>query len=452
MGERSGRIRLDARSVLTCVILLAACTTGCTDKDAPASTHMDAGGTGPSDGGAPDAFFPVTEAADPCELAGYVFDGKSDCNEVRCPDLTCDCAALARPDAGVPVAPAESVSLHACVPARGCLGVVDCNRVCDPAGALARDACQRRIEAAGSLACESDAQCVIGECREERIGSVCVDALGCAENGNCGAGSACLFDPDALDPTTSLPTTLGVCADGSRDSPCFEDDDCVFDRCLSNRCSGGLDGETCKFNAHCASGHCRITNATDATGDCVSGKAGSPCVDVGDCGDGLHCTGSTCFTNEVGQSCENDAQCASGICTYGLCRMGELGSLCMDDGDCAASFCVNARCASGTLLAPCTDVGDCKGGLACSHALCSDGSVGMPCASDAECSVHACAIGACSEGKNGGDCDQDSDCLSNRCADPAGVEYGACTSGNPGSHCEYAANCKSNSCVLGECQ
>ena len=80
--------------------------------------------------GEPDAFYPVVEASDPCSVAGYVFDGESDCDVVRCPELSCECEPAQVADAGasfVPL-PAEQITLSACVPARGCLSLVDCER------------------------------------------------------------------------------------------------------------------------------------------------------------------------------------------------------------------------------------------------------------------------------------------------------------------------------------
>src|SRR5262249_6268551 len=157
--------------------------------------------------------------------------------------------------------------------------VVDCNRVCNPRMQLHREACEQRIAGAGSQSCASDDDCMSGTCRKESIGSVCVDAIGCAEDGHCGAGSACLFDPDARDARTSHPTTLGRCGDGRRGSRCYEDSQCVYGHCQSELCSGGLDGDACAFNSNCASGFCRITSPTAQSGSCVSGKQGGSCTD-----------------------------------------------------------------------------------------------------------------------------------------------------------------------------
>lgn len=448
-----------ARGVRALVIMLGVvlgAANGCGDdgvSSADAGDEPHDGGAGGSDGG----FFPSADPTDPCAVAGYVFDGESACDVVRCPELTCECGAIEGADAGEPREPYE-ITLSACVPGAGCLERADCKRVCDRELELSRQACEERIAWAGAQSCESDDDCAGGTCRDERVGSVCIDGLRCGEDGHCGAGFACLFDPSALD-GDMRPTSLGTCANGRGGSRCYDDEDCLFGKCASQVCTAGAEGEQCTSDSNCASELCRITGTaalptgTVEIGSCTSGEQGGACSDDGDCHVGLHCTGSVCFSNQVGQSCERDEQCASGTCVASRCRGGEPGSQCEDDGDCTSGLCAGYRCASGEALSPCFEANDCRAGLTCIGTLCSDGSALMPCSTDADCTVLACVSGICSAGEDGARCDADDDCMSQRCADPAGADRGACTSGEPGAVCFYDLNCVSGSCAFsGVCE
>ena len=389
---------------------------GCGDDGA----RDDAGTLGDDasvDGGRDGGFFPAADPADPCAVAGYVFDGESACDVVRCPELACECESTASTAPGEPPPVPQVITLGACVPGAGCLSLADCKRVCDSELDLSRRACEERIAWAGAQSCSEDGECASGACRQERVGSICADMVGCGEDGHCGEGSSCLFDPGSLD-DEDRPTSLGTCANGRGGSHCYEDGDCAFGKCSSQRCTAGADGQSCVKDGNCASGFCRIINSvaagTIASGSCVSGEQGGPCADDGDCGSGLHCTGSVCFSDAVGQSCERDDQCASSTCVAGRCRGGEPGSQCEDDADCATGICAAYRCASGMALSPCSDASDCASGLACFSSLCSDGSEHMPCSVDADCTVLACVSGICSTGEDGADCDADDDCVSRR--------------------------------------
>jgi len=314
MGMHSffGSVGALALAVVLPFGLSAACTDDSQGQGARA--NLD-GSTEPGDGGpsGPDAHYPTATPTDPCATSGYYFDGKSDCDVVRCPELTCKCPSTLTVEPGAPPPPLEEITLHACVYGKGCLALADCARICDPGKKAIRAACEGRIAAAGSQSCVTDADCVAGTCREESVGKICIDTLPCGQDGHCGPGSICFFETSALDPKTGLPIATGSCADGLAQSPCQKDGDCTYGRCSGNRCNGGLENEQCQFNSNCASGFCRIAS-TDTTGTCVSGKIGGSCADDGDCGSGLHCSGYACHSGDVGQPCDGDAQCTSGIC------------------------------------------------------------------------------------------------------------------------------------------
>ena len=403
--------------------------------------HDGSSGAGDPD----DAGLPAATASDPCLTAGYHFDGKSDCDVVRCPDLSCECPVPATTT--TLQLPPETISLHACVQGRGCVVRADCSLICDSTARLNRLACQERLRSTGA-GCSSDHDCVTGHCREESVGTICVDMLGCGDDGHCSAGSRCRFEPGSIDKATGAPTSLGSCSDGASGSVCYADEQCTYHKCAGNRCAGGRDNDACDSNANCASGFCRITSTSTGSGYCVSGERGGSCADDGDCGQGLHCTSGACFSSTVGQACDEASDCASGLCVSSLCRGGEAGSVCQEDAHCLAGFCVGGLCVSGGLFSPCSDAGDCSSGLRCAYQVCSDGTAGSPCSIDTDCAVRACVRYACSAGDNGNVCDAPDDCQSNRCADPAGVEPGECTSGAKGSHCINDQNCVSSSCSL----
>src|ERR1041384_8823089 len=79
---------------------------------APCNGDGGAGGSAapPGDGGIPitdggthtDGPVRTVTPTDPCQVAGYYFDDKSDCNVVRGPNLTCKCASTAAVKSGAP--------------------------------------------------------------------------------------------------------------------------------------------------------------------------------------------------------------------------------------------------------------------------------------------------------------------------------------------------------------
>jgi len=419
------------------VLALASFGLGCGDDDG--APRPDAGGDA---GGERDAGAGPVSATDPCLTAGYHFDGKSDCDVMRCPEVSCDC-----PAASSTVEPPTSVAVRVtgCLQGRGCVDRLDCKRVCDESGRLDREACQQRVTNSGAR-CTKDEDCVTGRCRNDSAGQLCVDMLGCAADGHCSSGFSCLFSPGSVDEETGVSSSLGSCSDGSAGSTCYANDDCKYHKCSGGRCSGGGDSEPCESDDHCASQFCRITSMSSGSGYCVSGMQGGACADEGDCRPGLHCTSGVCYSSDVGQRCDEASECASAICVTGVCRGGELGSVCEEDAHCKEALCAQGRCASGGISSPCLDTSDCQAGLRCARSVCSDGSAGSPCSVDSDCTGPACVRGSCSAGENGDFCDAPDACKSNRCADPAGVEVGECTSGEPGTRCVSSQNCVSGSC------
>jgi hypothetical protein len=151
-------------------------------------------------------------------------------------------------------------------------------------------------------------------------------------------------------------------------------------------------------------------------------------------------------------ACDDDAECASKLCTYGLYSVNEPGvcsKTCDSNADCKSSMGKHATCRevaaipkldSGekqstwrkACVLPCKDsdpgVFECKDGV---RLFCEDAT------------AHACSVCGCAEGSycstrdeqcktyepSGDDCTDDGECLSGKCKDKT------CTSG-PGDVCD----------------
>jgi hypothetical protein len=434
--SRDDRLRMLVRALVWWVCmagLLLGCGGG---SSGTAVTPRDAGVDASIDA----AVTPVA-TADPCLRSGLHFDGKSECDVVRCPELRCDCQAGT--DAGVLV---EALEFHACAPGQGCVDSVDCKVACSASARLERMACLTRLSSPGA-ACTSDVDCVTGHCRQESAGKYCVDMLACGVDGHCSAGHSCRQPAGTVDDdgAPGVATSLGSCSDGSYGAACYEDSQCKYRLCSGQTCAGGRTSDPCKADDHCASGFCRLAEGT-STGSCVSGERGASCLDDADCSSELHCTQGTCYSAAIGQTCDGPDDCQSKLCVTGVCRGGELGSVCLESTHCQSGICYGARCVSGGLLSPCAVSADCRNELRCARSVCSNGAAGSPCSTASDCDVRACVRGSCRAGVNGDICEAPEDCQSNRCANPAGVEPGECTSGASGSYCIGNSSCESGSC------
>src|SRR5687768_5836852 len=116
------------------LVLLLGAAPGCGDDGGGSGDGGSFTGDASADGGDDDRdsdFFPVVVPTDPCAVAGYVFDGESACDVVRCPELACECESTFAAEPGEPTPAPEVITLSACVSGKGCLSLADCKRVCD---------------------------------------------------------------------------------------------------------------------------------------------------------------------------------------------------------------------------------------------------------------------------------------------------------------------------------
>jgi len=236
------------------------------------------------------------------------------------------------------------------------------------------------------------------------------------------------------------PTLLGgaSCEGGDPGSvACTQDSDCfsgacdlVTGLCVNDLCNNGQhdDGET----------------DVDCGGDCPPCDNGDPCLSDTECGSGFFCVLGQCETspgtcqNGILDDDETDVDCG------GVCDQCVAGDSCLENADChsgvcSAGVCEDPTCQDGTLNGD--EIGvDCGG--ACESCSGSDA-----CTQDSDCFSGACdlVIGLCVDNQcsNGQQDDGETD------VDCGGV----CPPCNNGDPCLTDAECPSGSfCVGGYCQ
>lgn len=158
--------------------------------------------------------------------------------------------------------------------------------------------------------------------------STCSDlsqlGMACAADCHCASGGVCYG---------------GVCKECAANSDCNRG----YDRYERRYCDlstwkceyQAKNGEACSKSEMCDSGHCY-------EGKCKDGSSGEPCVTAADCeGHEVYfCSpsSSTCIRGHrpVGEHCELDKQCLSGLCSESSCKRpdGSWGTTCLKNSDC----------------------------------------------------------------------------------------------------------------------
>ena len=245
-----------------------------------------------------------------------------------------------------------------------------------------------------------------------------------------GYGSSCVDDTDCGGGTS-------VCSDGS----------CV------TREPGGL-GEACWDDLECDDSAPYCNEVSDI---CQAGWPGTPCVDDGDCRDGI-CIDELCHGGAVGDPCIDDDDCSDRICVEQLCRRGAGGDPCFDDDDCVepTDFCGpgDAGCQSGVEGQACAEEEDCAEGapICSSNGVCQDGTGGDGCTVDSDCAgaTPICAPdgSGCQTGLEGDPCDESDDC-SDRA--PFCSAAGICQDGSLSDPCVSDDECLERNCSNQHC-
>ncbi len=209
------------------------------------------------------------------------------------------------------------------------------------------------INGACAEACTGDADCPLGfSCIELEVDlegggsetvSACVADTPCTANSDCSDPDVCVVDRAgaAIDLTCDAPA-----GPGDVGGTCTMDSDCESGLCIDGACSAPCD--TSNDCAADGSFVCEITSVATGTGGsedltiCVPRPPDS-CISDADCTGTDRCVANKTMT-------ELQFECGPAVGTE------ESGDACVVDADCAQNLCIGGACAG-----PCAEVGDCGG-------------------------------------------------------------------------------------------
>lgn len=366
--------------------------------------------------------------------------------------------------------------------------------LCDEASEL----CVSDLCAQGDLGtlegcpCDEEGACASPlECLDQEGMSLCVNRVG-QEGGLCDTGARCDDFETAGGRSLTCQSGVCVCRAGDLGCDCDESGACgdqlscqltVGRRGVCADCAGELGclcgiGNQCDEGLSCQSRLCRpaACEAGAESCDCDSeGACQNPntCIPLNGVQLCVECAGQEGCVCGIGNQCEGDLRCDSGLCTP-PCPPGETGCPCDAEGVCSSSadIChsdsdVEPTCQAdliGTAGFPCDTGARCDEGLECrSSGLCDVpcqiGELGCPCEgeSSAECgvaarclSVDAMSLCAACDGELGCGCDSSADCAVGQCV--AGVCSPACPTGTASCACRIGGACDEGlSCEAGLC-
>ncbi|MBI2895028.1 MAG: matrixin family metalloprotease [Deltaproteobacteria bacterium] len=219
------------------------------------------------------------------------------------------------------------------------------------------------------------------DCEETEPGSGCPGGFWCRQLDTCDEG-ACVAG--------SLGTTANTL-------PCDSDDECA-----SGRCAQLEEGRVCASPCDPDDGSCGgDASCVDVPGPCGACGGGDPPRDVGDpCEDGAECLSGRCVgfagNKRCTRECDEADDCPDGwVCEGGLCFVQDEGTICApcnDDGDCVSRLCVSGD-GAGFCSRECDGETDCPDGYSCVE------RVGVrACEPDAACFGQACDETECLDG------------------------------------------------------
>ncbi|MCB9614361.1 MAG: matrixin family metalloprotease [Sandaracinus sp.] len=261
--------------------------------------------------------------------------------------------------------------------------------------------------------CPSGQECVSGSCQAVTgDGSLCSP---CADSSECGgANDFCLMYPTGGAYCGVACTGAADCGTGYQCVSVGGTGQCVGVVGGSPSCSGTT-STGCRSDSECsATQRCNTSTGACEARPTGGAELGQPCESNEACNSGLCATtaaGSVCS-----QSCDgfNTASCpsgfycdgeAAGVCGTGLCLAGvagaaPLGASCTADTDCATLMCDGSVCA--TPCRPDASVSSCAMGFVCRPgsapgcgACRSEADLGQPgdaCGSNDDCASGLCAV------------------------------------------------------------
>jgi hypothetical protein len=380
----------------------------------------------------------------------------------------------------------KSCPTKACVSGQACAVASDCQSgfcasgICSSTSCktASQDGTETDVDCGGSCAscsqgktCKADSDCQSKLCHA----GLCASAL-CANGkqdpqeggvdcgGNCAAlcliGASCSVNSDCASNLCAPPGQCAAltCANSSLDGG-ESDLDC------GGACGGNCAlGQTCASAADCLSGRCDLVEdiCTDST--CFDGKwtPGETSVD---------CGGACPMQCQIGEGCQEDADCNSGFCNGQLC----VASACADNKktgsetgvDCGGPCQTKCALNKGCLLAADCESGFCNGTVcvasACADKQKSGAETGVDCGGDCgPCPMGGgCASGDdCGSGICNGTVCVTSTCLDKqKSAGEADIDCGGpckalCLSGKTcagGSDCISGVCSLSGKCAINQC-
>jgi len=292
--------------------------------------------------------------------------------------------------------------------------------------------------------CSDASQCNSGFCFQQ-FGFGEGTCSECSFTEGCALGSFCSFSDTA---------GYGQCAGfGQLGDACSAGSDCASGFCNNQLCS------QCEGDDDCGGGAC-LESAPGEYFQC-DGGLGDDCTDAGDCNSGF-CfdapgggNSDVCSECLIDDDCGPDEACVfdgggiiGGGVGYAVCEStDDLGDSCNNDGDCASGFCYDPLGPGPMLCSECKEDGDCGSGFSCNFAFLQGyaecvGAVenGGACGSDAECIDGSC-VGDICVGPLGSECGNGADCESGLCgANFIPISSSVC------SECETAADCNGGPC------
>ncbi len=291
-------------------------------------------------------------------------------------------------------------------------GPVDCTVSGCPSGQECVGGECRPVMGDGTLCspCTSDAEC--GGPRDFCIGYPSGGAFcgrACTSSEDCGAGFVCAGTSGGVSQCAGFDGSNFTCAGGGpAPAGCTNDSQCgAGERC--NTATGACEprpadraalGESCESDDECNSGLCATTAAGQVCAQSCDG------FDTSSCPSGFYCDG------------EALGVCGTGLCLRGTAGAAGLGASCTADTDCASLMCDGAICASpcrpDAAVNSCPMGYVCRPGAAAGCGACrAEADLAAPgefCMTNEDCASGLCAVASDGDQFCTDFCDSAADC------------------------------------------
>ena len=296
-----------------------------------------------------------------------------------------------------------------------CVAMTGDGNVCSPCASGADcsgGVCLQYPDGAGYCGrnCTSSAECGSDQCVSiTGVGGQCVRVAGgtpsCSATAGCSSDSQCSATQRCNTATRTCearPTTGGPIG-----TACETGDQCQSGLCFAGACSQSCDWlapTSCPGGFYCSGA---ATGSCGGSGVCLPGSAGGgalgdACSTATECGS-LYCANGECAepcSPGGAAGCSEGASCQVGaVPGCGSCqRSGQLGDPCDMNEDCTSGICAARVAGEGFCSQVCEGEGSCPTGFRCESAgegvaVCApeSGTLGSPCADNSECLSGLCA-------------------------------------------------------------